>query len=273
MGKGTLISKFMLTALILVSGTSLGLISSVSATTCAPVTPTDTTFGNVITAAVGVLLPSTTVTGSINASGCDVGIYIGSSATGTTVSGATVTDAKQVGVFNDGATGVTVTGSTVSCTGNHGGTNTGPCTDFSPNGVQTGIGVYFSCTGTGTISSNTINQYQKGGITVRNLDGGTVTGNTVTGLGVVNFIAQNGIEFGFGLCGGTVSASNVGQVTGNTVTDNHYNGNGGRAPPPFISTGILAQATSGSKVGPIQSALVTSNTVFRNQGNVVVIVG
>jgi len=107
-----------------------------------------------------VLLPSTTVAGPINAAGCDVGIYIGSSATGTTVT-ATVTDANQVGVFNDGATGVTVTGSTVSCTGNHGGTNTGPCTDFSPNGVQTGIGVYFSCAGTGTISSNTINQYQK----------------------------------------------------------------------------------------------------------------
>src|SRR5207244_10276042 len=115
---------------------------------------------------------------------------------------------------------VTVTGSTVTNVGAHTGTA------FTPNGVQTGIGVYFSCTGTGTISSNTINQYQKGGITVRDLDGVTVTGNTVTGLGVVNFIDQHGIEFGFGSCSGTSSASNDGQVTGNTVTEEHYNVNG-----------------------------------------------
>jgi len=265
MGKGTLISKFMLTALILVSGTSLGLISPVSATTfCTPVTPTDAKFGSLITAAK-VAITGQTITGDVDATGCDAGVYIGPGVTGVTVTAA-VHDASQVNIFNDGGT-VTVTGSTVTNVGAHTGTA------FTPNGVQTGIGVYFSCGGTGIISSNTINQYQKGGITVRDLDGVTVTGNTVTGLGVVNFIAQNGIEFGFGTCGPTVSTSNVGQVTGNTVTDNQYNGNGGRAPPPFISTGILAQATSGTKVGPIQSALVTSNTVFRNQGNVVVIVG
>jgi hypothetical protein len=228
-------------------------------------------FGMVVTAAVVVLVPSTTVSGLVNAAGCDVGVYIAMSATGTTVT-ATVTDANQVGVFNDGATGVTVTGSTVSCTGNHGSTNTGPCSNFSPNGGQTGIDVYYSCAGTGSISSNTIDQYQKGGITVRDLDRVTVTGNNVTGLGLVNFIAQNGIEFGFGSsCGPTVSTTNVGQVTGNTVTDNQYNGNGGRAPPPYISSGILAQAIGDPGPGQIQSALVTTNRAFQNQGNVIVI--
>jgi hypothetical protein len=227
-------------------------------------------FAAALTAAVVVVAPLTTVSGTVNAAGCDVGVYIAMSATGTKVS-ATVTDANKVGVFNDGATGVTVTASTVSCTGNHMGTNSGPCSDFSPNGAQTGIDVYYSCAGTGSISSNTINQYQKGGITVRNLDSVTVTGNNVTGLGLVNFIAQNGIEFGFGSCGPTVSTTNVGQVTGNTVTDNQYNGNGGRAPPPFISSGILAQAIGDPGPGQIQSALVTTNRAFQNQGNVIVI--
>jgi hypothetical protein len=227
-------------------------------------------FGAALTAAVVAVAPFTSVSGTVNAAGCDVGVYIAMSASGTKVS-ATVTDANQVGVFNDGATSVTVTGSTVSCTGHHGGTNTGPCSDFSPNGVQTGIDVYFSCAGTGSISSNTINQYQKGGITVRDLDSVTVTNNNVTGLGLVNFIAQNGIEFGFGTCGPTVSTTNVGQVTGNTVTDNQYNGNGGRAPPPYISSGILAQGIGDPGPGQIQSALVTTNRAFQNQGNVIVI--
>src|SRR3989442_1997457 len=237
---------------------------------CIPVAPLDMEFGAALHAAV-VVLATTTVTGTVNAAGCDIGVYISMLAPGTTVT-ATVTDAKQVGVFNDGATGVTVTGSTVSCTGNHIGTNTIPCSDFSPNGAQTGIDVYYSCAGTGRISSNTINQYQKGGITVRNLDSVTVTGNNVTGLGLVNFIAQNGIEFGFGSCGPTVSTTNLGQVTGNTVTDNQYNGNGGRAPSPFISSGILAQAIGDPGPGQIQSPLVTTNRAFQNQGNVIVIV-
>ncbi len=176
---------------------------------------------------------------------------------------ATVHDANQVGVFNDGGT-ATITGSTITNTGNHvSGT-------FSPNGVQTGIGVYFSASATGLITGNTISQYQKGGVDVRDLDSVFVTGNTVTGLGPFKLIAQNGIELGFGTVGPTVSSANVGHVTGNTVTSNIYTQG---AALPFVSTGILAKAVSDSTLGRIQSALVTSNTVFQNQANVVVIVG
>jgi hypothetical protein len=268
--KTAIATSLVLLLSVLVSGIAYSHVHAASAV-CLPVPPPgDGKFGTLLLTAAVVVLSPTTVTGKVNAAGCDFGVYIAASASGTTVT-ATVTDAKQVGVFNDGATSVTVKGSTVSCTGNHAGTNTGPCIDFSPNGAQTGIDVYYSCTGTGTISSNTINQYQKGGITVRDLDSVTVTGNNVTGLGLVNFIAQNGIEFGFGSCGPTVSTANVGQVTGNTVTDNQYNGNGGRAPPPFISSGILAQAIGDPGPGQIQSALVTTNRAFQNQGNVIVI--
>ena len=267
-----MVTSVVLLLSVLVFGIAYSRVHAASAV-CLPVPPPgDGKFGTLLlTAAVVVVTPSTTIIGPINAAGCDFGVYISASGTGTTVT-ATVTDANKVGVFNDGATGVTITRSTVSCTGNHMGTNTIPCSNFSPNGVQTGIDVYYSCTGTGTISSNTIDQYQKGGITVRDLDGVTVTNNNVTGLGLVNFIAQNGIEFGFGSsCGPTVSTTNVGQVTGNTVTDNQYNGNGGRAPPPYISSGILAQAIGDPGPGQIQSALVTTNRAFQNQGNVIVI--
>ncbi len=248
--------------MLLLSWTAIGLIEPVFATpTCTTVTPADTKFGLSITALV-VAASSQTITGDKDATGCDVGVYIGPGITGVTVT-ATVHDALQAGVFNDGGA-VTVTGSTVSDTGNH------AAGVFSPNGVQTGIDIYFSCAGTGAISSNTINQYQKGGIVVRDLDSVFVTSNTVTGLGPFSLIGQNGIEFGFGSCGPTVSSSNVGHVTGNTVSGNIYTQG---AQKGVISTGILAVAVSGSSVGQLTSALQTSNTVFGNQGNVVVIVG
>src|SRR5437870_1718357 len=99
MGKGTLISKFMLKALMLVSGTSLVLISAVSATTfCTPVTPTDGKIGRLITAAK-VAITCQTITGDVDATGCDVGVYIGPGVTGVTVTAA-VHDASQVNIFN-----------------------------------------------------------------------------------------------------------------------------------------------------------------------------
>jgi parallel beta-helix repeat protein len=69
---------------------------------------------------------------------------------------------------------------------------------------------------TGTISGNSILRYQKGGI-VANCAGTNVTtsNNVVTGEGPVNYIAQNGIQLGYG-----VKAT----VTGNTVSDNAYTG-------------------------------------------------
>jgi hypothetical protein len=244
--------------------------------TCSLVVPIDQKFGSAISAAV-IATPAG-VTGPVNAGGvCDVGVYVGPSASGAKIT-ATVTDALEVGVFNDGATGVTVSG-TVSCTGDHGNlVALTPCTNFSPNGVQTGIGVYFSCSGTGTISGSTINQYQKGGIVVRHLDKVYVTNNNVAGLGPFKLIAQNGIELGFSsastdgageACGPTLSTSNVGQVTGNTVTGNIYTQG---AEKGVISTGILAE-TGNRPIGPLVSALETSNRISQNQGDVVVIVG
>src|SRR6267143_1265574 len=85
--------------------------------TCSLVVPIDQKFGSAISAAV-IATPAG-VTVPVNAGGvCDVGVYVGPSASGAKIA-ATVTDALEVGVFNDGATGVTVSG-TVSCTGDHG---------------------------------------------------------------------------------------------------------------------------------------------------------
>ena len=87
---------------------------------------------------------------------------------------------------------------------------------------------------TGKISGNTVYGYQKGGI-VTNGAGVqvTVTDNAVTGDGHVTFIAQNGIQVGYG-----ASAS----VMRNTVSGNSYVGFPGDC---SASGGILAVGGAG----------------------------
>ena len=56
------------------------------------------------------------VTGTLNATGCDIGVYYGPGATGS-VTGATIANAKYFGIVNDGQN-VNVTNSTISNIGN-----------------------------------------------------------------------------------------------------------------------------------------------------------
>jgi parallel beta-helix repeat protein len=60
-----------------------------------------------------------------------------------------------------------------------------------------------------------LTNYQKGGITVNGSVSATITNNAVTGQGPVNYIAQNGIQVGYGA---------KATVSGNTVTGNAYTG-------------------------------------------------
>lgn len=206
------------------------------------------------------------------ASGCDIGVYY-SPGNGGTISGATITGFTWYGVFNDGRKDVTVKDSTISDIGDS------PAFD----GAQHGVAIYFvnpnlnniglsSSGATGTIESNNISDYQKGGITVNGAgSSATVTGNTVTGLGPVHIIAQNGIQFGFGATPGTVS--------GNSVSGNIYTQNGSCAPSGVfscvgvVSTGILYYDANvaATNSGRLQAGLATQNHVFGNQSNITII--
>jgi hypothetical protein len=148
-----------------------------------------------------------TISGEVNAYGCDIGVYIPASATGVTVTAA-VHDANQYGVYNNGGN-ATVSGK-VKFIGNHiDGT-------FVANGVQTGVGVRFDNGATGSITNSSVSYYQKGGIVVTGVGTeASVSGNIVTGLGPVDFIAQNGIQFSFGA---------TGEVKNNAVSENAYTG-------------------------------------------------
>jgi hypothetical protein len=147
--------------------------------------------------------PTGTVSGTINATGCNVAVYYGPGATGT-VDGAEIYGANYFGVLNNGGS-VTVRNANIHDIG-----------EVPFNGSQHGVGVYFvyDTGATGAVLNSHVWRYQKGGIVVNGpSDSATVANNVVNGLGPVNFIAQNGIQFGWGA---------EGTITHNIVTGNAY---------------------------------------------------
>lgn len=186
--------------------------------------------------------PSGTVSGTVDASGCNIGVYYGPGHSGT-VSGANISGANYYGVVADGAA-VNITDSSIHDIGE------------SPfNGSQHGVGVLYTTvhqdgtttltSASGTLSGSTITRYQKNGVVVSGSHANvTVKNNTVTGNGPVNYIAQNGIEIASG-----ASAS----VTGNTVSGHFY------TPATVTACGLLFFQAGGVKQ--------QMNTLLNNQTN------
>jgi hypothetical protein len=150
-----------------------------------------------------------TVTGTLDASGCNIGAY-----NPTSVTGADIYGANYYGiVVNHRATNLT--NSTIHDIG-----------EVPLNGTQHGNAVLYINGATGTISGNTVSRYQKNGISVSGkaangvddspfTTSATIKNNHVNGQGPVSYIAQNGIQMGYGA---------KGSVTGNTVIGNAYSG-------------------------------------------------
>ena len=187
------------------------------------------------------------VTGTLDATGCNIGVYYGPSTSGT-VSG-TISGSNYYGVVVDRAA-VNVTGATIHDIG-----------ETQPNGSQHGVGVlyttieltndpsntHFSVGGhaTGTLSGSSITNYQKNGVVISGTGAGvTARSNTVTGYGMINYIAQNGIE---------VASGATASVTGNTVSGNWY------TPKAFVACGLLFIQAGGVKQ--------SGNNLFNNEVN------
>jgi hypothetical protein len=122
------------------------------------------------------------------------------------------------------------------------------------NGCQGGVGVEVGLAPTGqvghaTMRGDTIETYQKNGITV---DGPGSTADisdvTVTGAGATPAIAQNGIQVSFG-----ATAS----VSRSTITGNNYTGSGNTE-----ATGILVAGGGGSACGIGAGSPLVRNAIF-----------
>jgi parallel beta-helix repeat protein len=102
--------------------------------------------------------------------------------------------------------------------------------DGPMSGDQNGVAILvgrksLSTTGTATISHNTIDGYQKGGIVVDNTGSSAeIDHNTISGAGSTVLIAQNGIQ---------ISRGATADVNHNTISGNVY------APQSDAATGIL----------------------------------
>lgn len=212
------------------------------AVSCTPVTTSKGAMTAAIVATAGQAVnPSAPTVMDVDATGCDIGVYIPSASSGVTISYTRVHDANQYGVFNDGAVTADVDNSTVTNIGNHNGP------EFSPNGVQTGVGIV-SYGGQITVFANNVNNYQKNGMSFESKAHVVIKRNVVTGLGKVNFIAQNGIE---------VYGASATTVTGNLVTQNWYTG------PKWSATGYLFA----NFTGPDKARIKATNHAQYNQTN------
>lgn len=181
----------------------------------------------------------------IDATGCNIAIYYGRG-TGGTVESSEVFGSNYFGIVvtgedslgNLGTTSVDVTISNIHNIG-----------EKPFNGTQHGIAVYYyafsdGASATGAISGNTVSLYQKGGIVANGPNAGVSIGqNTVTGNGPVPYIAQNGIQIGFG---------GDGLIMRNQVTGHSYTGPAGAS-----SAGILI-------FGGCGDALTTGVRIVKN---------
>ncbi|KKQ96540.1 MAG: hypothetical protein A3G66_03800 [Candidatus Levybacteria bacterium RIFCSPLOWO2_12_FULL_39_17] len=192
--------------------------------------------------------PAGTVSGDVDATGCNIGIYYDTSS--GDVDGADIHGANYFGVVVNGDVNnpsVDVKNSEIHDIG-----------ETPLNGSQHGLAIYYRALSTGTvageISGNEVYTYQKNGITV-NGEGANVNveNNTVTGEGRVDYIAQNGIQFGYGA---------VGNISGSTVTGHYWTGCSHQDAAktgctPWVSAGLLLYAVEAKNVK-------TSNNMLRN---------
>jgi parallel beta-helix repeat protein len=194
--------------------------------------------GNDLTAAP--INPSKKVSGDVTAAGCNIGIYFGRGSRGQ-VDGANIHDANYFGIVNNGGD-VKIQNSNISDIG-----------EKPINGAQHGVGIYFvfGSASKGNIQNNMVSRYQKGGIVVNgSASNVNVQQNTVIGLGPVNFIAQNGIQVGYGA---------KAQVQNNLVSGNAYTGAGQTA-----SAGVLVVGGD-CNGGPLMTnTQVQNNTALGN---------
>ncbi len=112
------------------------------------------------------------------------------------------------------------------------------------NGVAVEIGhAADNTTGSATIADNTIENYQKNGVTVDGVGSWAyIEQNTIMGVGPTNIIAQNGIQISRGASSG---------ISGNTVSNNVY------SPGNTASTGVLLYCAAGTST--VDSTLSTDD--------------
>ncbi len=217
--------------------------------------PTCVSAGSTGLTAAVVLTSGQHYSGTLDATGCDVGIYVGPGATGVVIAGATVTGANDHGIFVQDASGIVIRDSTVSGNG------------VNPNAaIAENKGIELVGTTNSLVSGNTVeNNLADGGIGIADdgpaVDPGAPIASAASPMaGTGNVVTRNYVyDNAFG-CGIVVAAYNSGAgVSNNLVSKNTVIG--GFDPVlhlPYVG-GIVVAADS--PFTTVTQNVVLSNTI------------
>ncbi|HEY2429369.1 MAG TPA: right-handed parallel beta-helix repeat-containing protein, partial [Acidimicrobiales bacterium] len=196
------------------------------------------------------------VTGTIDATGCDVGVYVGPGVTGVVINGATISNANDHGVLADNTTNLTVENSTVQ----HNGVNPHDFSKGEDKAIQLD-GVSNSIVQNNTVTGNLAD----GGIAVADdgpNDPGALNPGPAQPVASTNdTITGNKINGNFGGCGIVIAAFNPGGSVSNvTASSNVIPGAVGQFGPNGPVIGQIVVAGDGPAV-QLQHITVTGNTI------------
>ncbi len=261
------------------AGLTLGALSAAGITTssllltatpaaAAGCVPAGTTGLTAAVVANGTLIDSTG--GNIDATGCDIGIYVPPGVNNQTIGGSSASDgitisgANDTGIFAEDNTGLTVESDTIQ-----------------GNGVApgSGIGSYGGVVMAGetgaTASANTVTNNGGGGFFV-NDNGPVDPGTAAAGTGPLtpatdDTVSGNMISGNYGNCGIVYATHNSGgSITGGSIQGNTITGHVGvfHSTGPDVGGIVVATASAGATVSNVS---VTGNTVSASyEGGIIV---
>lgn len=254
-------SKFTLSSTTIILLASVMLILPLTPVLASPACLT--AGGTGLTASV-VASSGQKVTGSINATGCDVGVYVGPGTTGVVITGVAVTGANDHGIFVQDASNIVIKDSTVSNNG------VSPTPGIAENKAIELVGTTNSLVKGNTVESNLAD----GGIGIADdgpsIDPGAPVASATSAIASSgNLVTENYVKDNAFGCGIVIAAYNSGAgVSNNTVSKNTVIGGfaivGGH-PLPYVGGIVVAADT------PFTSA--TNNVVLNNNIDVSLIPG
>lgn len=184
----------------------------------------------------------------VDATGCNIGVYFDQNGS-----------VEDTEVYGSNYFGVLVNGDANDIVVDVKDSNIHNVGEVPFNGTQHGVAIYYRSfdlggSVSGKVSGNIVSSYQKGGITANGNVAIDVINNTVTGNGIVNYIAQNGIQFGWGA---------KGQITNNAVSDHSYSGANFASDGGILLVGGPCYGSTGAYTSNVQiiKNILTNNDV------------
>ena len=208
--------------------------------------------------AVTVAQSGATVTGAIDATGCDLGVYIGPGTSGVMVQGATITGANDHAVLADDATNLTISGNTIN------GNGVKPTQGLAENKAVQLDGVTNSSVTGNTLGGNVAD----GGIGIADygpLDPGAPMSVATSPVASSNVtVSNNTLTGNRGGCEMVIAGYNAGGGTSNiTASGNHISDLSqiGKFGPHGPEIGQIVLASDAPGV-PMRATTITGNTIM-----------